>query len=191
MGITEAKKYLSQLHRRQGKPELWPDFLTGLPDKTTSIRKVNEAYPKLDRYVVSFIRIANIQPYLIKYGSGKHTEIVQWAAAILKTTMDNHKGFVGAFDTHDFVAICRRKDLDAFLSEAERVFGNKVKSFYSENDLRRKSILSFKGDNRQIEVGLMKLLSVSTGTEKNVPPEGLIPHLVKCLNRHEAERPLA
>jgi hypothetical protein len=183
MGIGEAKKYISQLHKKQGNPDFWPDFLTGLPDKTATIRKVNEVQPKLGRYSVTLLRIANVQPYLLKYGSRRHTEIIQWAAAILKTTMDRCGGFVGAYDTHDFIAVCGRKDSGEFLKEASRVFGKKIESFYTEEDLKKKNILSFKGEGRQVEVGIMELISVSA--EEAAPGESVIPQLIKRLNELE------
>ncbi len=183
MGIGEARKYISQLHRKQDNPDFWPDFLTGLPDKTATIRKVNEVQPRLGRYSVVLLRIANVQPYLLKYGSRRHTEIIQWAAAILKTTMDRWGGFVGAYDTHDFIAVCGKKDSEEFLKEAARVFGKKIKSFYTEEDLRKKNILSFPGEGGQVEVGIMELISVSA--EEAAPGESVIPQLIKRLNELE------
>lgn len=182
MGIIEAKKYINDLRKKQGDPSLWPDFLTGLPDKTTTIRKVNEVYPRLDRYAVSYIRIANVQPYLIKYGSARHMEIIQWAAAILKTTIDRYKGFMGVFETHDFVTICKKKDLKDFLEESTQLFNRKIKSFYSEEDIRKKSVISFIKEDRQISMGLMELLSVTTDDMTDtVPQDRLIPHLGRLI----------
>lgn len=183
VGISEAKKYISQLHKKQDNPDFRPDFLTGLPDKTATIRKVSEVQSRLGRYSVVLLRIANIQPYLLKYGPRRHTEIIQWAAAILRTTMDSWGGFVGAYDTHDFIAVCARKDSGEFLGEASRVFGKKVKSFYTEEDLRRKSIFSFKGEGRQVEVGIMEFISVSA--EEAAPGESIIPQLIKRINELE------
>jgi len=149
MGIAEAKKYIADLRRKQGDPAQWPDFLTGLPDKTVIVRKVNEVCSRLDRYAITYLRIGNIEPYLLKYGSERHMEIIQWAAAILKTTVDKYNGFLGAYDTHDFVTICRKKDVKAFLGEASDTFDKKIKSFYSEDDLKKKAVLSFKKDDLQ------------------------------------------
>jgi GGDEF domain-containing protein len=186
MGIIEAKKYINDLRKKQGDPSLWPDFLTGLPDKTTTIRKVNEAYTKLDRYAVSYIRIANVQPYVIKYGSARHMEIIQWAVAILKTTIDKYKGFMGVFDTHDFVTICKKKDLKGFIEESAQLFNRKIKGFYNDEDVRKKSVISFIKDDRQISMGLMELLSVTTGDmTEAVTQDRLIPHLGRLVTELE------
>jgi hypothetical protein len=40
MGLTEAKKYIQHLHKKQDNPYLWPDYLTGLPDKSAIIKKM-------------------------------------------------------------------------------------------------------------------------------------------------------
>jgi hypothetical protein len=187
VGLSEAKKYLTELHRRQNDLDLWPDFLTGLPGKTATIRKVNGAYPQMDRNAIVYTRVANIQPYLLKYGYHQHTLIIQWAAAILKTAMEKYKGFVGAFDTHDFIAIIRKKDASSFVSEATTLFERKMKSFYSDEDKKNKTVLSFEGNGGHIDMGLMTLLSVMTDDPTPVSAEKLIPDLRRRCNRLEKE----
>jgi GGDEF domain-containing protein len=177
MSINEAKKYISELHRKQKNPYLWPNFLTGLPDVGAIINKINEVYPKLSRYSISYIRIANIHPYLIKYGSGRHSEIIQWAAAILKTTADKHGAFVGAFGTHNFVAICKKKDAAEILSEASKTFQKKAKTFYSKEDIKKKTPLSFTREGRRINIGFMQFIASTIEGESEIPKENLLQHL--------------
>jgi len=161
MGIMEAKKYIEKLRKKQDNPYLWPDFLTGLPDKAAIIKKMEEAFPRLGRYSIAYVRIANIQPYLIKYGPDNHADIIQWAAAILKTTCDKCKNcFVGTLSTHDFIMICETKDLVRHMKEAGRVFKKKVESYYTKEDLKNKTILSFKRDGERVDIGLIRLVSV-------------------------------
>lgn len=161
MGIMEAKKYIEKLRKKQDNPYLWPDFLTGLPDKAAIIKKMEETFPRLGRYSIAYVRIANIQPYLIKYGPDNHADIIQWAAAILKTTCDKCKNcFVGTLSTHDFIMICETKDLVRHMKEAERVFKKKVESYYTKEDLKNKTILSFKRDGERVDIGLIRLVSV-------------------------------
>jgi len=161
MGIMEAKKYIEKLRKKQDNPYLWPDFLTGLPDKAAIIKKMEETFPRLGRYSIAYVRIANIQPYLIKYGPDNHADIIQWAAAILKTTCDKCKNcFVGTLSTHDFIMICETKDLVRHMKEAGRVFKKKVESYYTKEDLKNKTILSFKRDGERVDIGLIRLVSV-------------------------------
>jgi hypothetical protein len=47
MGLVEARKYIQDLHKRQSNPYLWPDYLTGLPDKAAIIKKMSEIRSKL------------------------------------------------------------------------------------------------------------------------------------------------
>src|SRR5574340_253924 len=126
MGLTEAKKYIQDLHKKQSNPFLWPDYLTGLPDKAAIIKKVDEVSPKLGDYSLVYVRIANIHPYLLKYGPEKHAEIIQWAAAILKTTAEKcPQSFVGTLNTHDFIATCRTKNMVKLFDEAREMFRKK------------------------------------------------------------------
>ena len=169
MALSDAKTYIQQLHKRQSDPFLWPDFLTGLPDKAAILRKLEEVYPKLGKTAVAYVRIANIQSYLIKYGPDHHADIIQWTAAILKTTADRCKsGFAGTLATHDFMIMCESREFQGIMKEASGLFQKQMRNYYSPKDLKNRTTLTFtkdKGEN--IKVGLMKLVSVVA--EKKLP----------------------
>src|SRR3990172_7253730 len=156
MGTAEARKYIQELRRKQENPYLWPDFLTGLPDKPAILKKLGEAFPKLGKYSIAYVRIANIHPYLIKYGPDRHADIIQWAAAILKTTADKQKGFVGAFSSHNFILVCAKGGAEAIIKEATELFNKKALAFYSDEDVKKGCVMSFMGDGKKIKVGFMK-----------------------------------
>jgi len=161
MSIVEAKKYIDELHKRQDNPYLWPDFLTGLPDKAAIIKKLDEIYPQLGHYSIVYIRIANIHPYLIKYGPDKHADIIQWAAAILKTNCDKFKGcFVATVSTHEFVVICQTSNITRYIKDVMKMFNKKVETYYAKEDQRNKTILSFTRNGEKVNIGLMKMVSV-------------------------------
>lgn len=186
MGLREAKRYIKELHKKQKNPYCWPDYLTGLPDKAAIIKKLESILPKLGRYTVSYVRIANIHPYLIKYGSSTHAEIIEWAAAILKTTADKCKGgFVGTITTHGFIVICDAKNIDPLLKEAADLFKRKTLSFYSKDDRKKKSIFSFIRDRKEINVGLMKLISVIADRRFNIKSSHLLHALGSACSRLE------
>ncbi len=169
MGIAEARKYIQQLHKRQGNPDLWPDFLTGLPDKAAIIKRLEEVYPNIGKYAVAYIRIANIHPYLIKYGPDKHAEVIQWAAAILKTTCDKcSKCFVGTVSTHDFVIMCETRNMIKHFREAARTFKKKMETFYTKEDLTSKTTLSFHRNGKRVNIGLMGIKAVIADKKLNI-----------------------
>lgn len=178
MGLTEAKKYIQELHKKQDDPYLWPDFLTGLPDRKAIIRKLEEFFPKLGKYSIAYVRISNIQPYLIKYGPDRHAEIIQWAAAILKTTCSKcPQCFVGALSTHDFVVMCKTDKLVKHIKEADRLFEKKIKAFYSAEDLKKKTTLSFRRGGEKVHIGLLKLTAVVAGEKPGVEKSLLLQHM--------------
>lgn len=181
MGIAEAKKYIQELHRKQDNPYLWPDYLTGLPDKAAIIKKLDEVFPKMGEYAVVYVRIANIHPYLIKYGPDRHAEVIQWAAAILKTSAQNcAKGFVGTLSTHDFIAICKAKNIPVLFREAGKLFSKKVATFYTQQDREKGTILSFnKPGGEIVRVGLMRLIAVIANTQLNTKKS----HLIKDMGK--------
>jgi len=162
MALSEAKKYIQQLHKRQSDPFLWPDFLTGLPDKSAILRKLEDVYPKLGRTSIAYVRISNIQSYLIKYGPDHHADIIQWTAAILKTSADRCKsGFAGTLGTHDFMVMCESREIQNLMREASGLFQKQMRNYYSSKDLKDQTTLAFtkdKGEN--IRIGLMKLVCV-------------------------------
>ena len=187
MGVTNAKKYIEELHKKQENPFLWPDFLTGLPDKAAIIKKLEDVFPRLGKLSISYVRIANIHPYLIKYGPDKHAEIIQWAAAILKTTCEKCKDcFVGTLSTHDFIIMCDRKNMIKHLREAGRIFNKKVESYYTKDDLRNKTVMSFNRSGERVNIGLMKLVAVVADRKLQIEKKHLIQNMGRVCEVLEA-----
>jgi len=176
MGISDAKKYIQQLHRRQSDPFLWPDFLTGLPDKVAIFKKLEEVYPKLGKISVAYVRISNIHSYLVKYGPNQHADIIQWTAAILKTTADRCKnGFAGTLGTHDFMVMCESREMPKLMDEAAQLFQKQMRNYYSSQDLKDRTTLSFTKDRgTDIRIGLMKLVYVIADKKLSVGRGDLI-----------------
>ncbi len=193
MGITEAKKYIQNLHKRQENPYLWPDFLTGLPDKAAIIKKLEEIYPDIGRYSVAYVRIANIHPYLIKYGPNRHAEIIQWAAAIIKTSCEKcSKCFVGTLNTHDFVVMCETKKMIKHFREAARIFRRKVETYYTREDLASKTTLSFSRNGEKINIGLMGLKAVIADRRLGIKKSHLLQDMGKaCESLERTEEDVA
>jgi GGDEF domain-containing protein len=187
MGLTAAKKYIDELHKKQNNPDLWPDYLTGLPDKASIIKKVDEFFPKLGEYSIVYFRIANVQPYLLKYGPDRHAEVVQWAAAILKTSSDNcQNGFIGTLNTHDFIGICSKRDMEKIVTRAREMFRKKIASFYSKDDLAKGIIISFdRNDGKKVECGLMKLNAVIADKKLRIKKNQLIRNMGRISDSSE------
>ena len=176
MGLTEAKKYIQDLRKKQSNPFLWPDYLTGLPEKSAIIKKMDEVFSKLGEHSVVYFRIDNIQPYLLKYGPAKHAEIIQWAAAILKTVSDKYpNSFVGTLTTHDFIAICETKNMVKLIDGAREIFRKKASTYYSKTDLAKGVTLSFdRNDGKKVNLGLMKFIAVVVNKKLRVKRSRLI-----------------
>jgi GGDEF domain-containing protein len=159
MGLKEAKRYINQLHRLQADPLSWPDYLTGLPGRKASLQMLRETLPKLGAWAVAYVRVANIYPYLFKYGPERHVELIEWAAAILKTEAQRYRGsFVGTMGTHDFLLLAKSRHIGQLLSSAAELFGRRTKSFYSPQDRRAGVLLSFQYQGAPMRVGLMQLI---------------------------------
>lgn len=176
MGIREAQKYINQHRKIQADPLNWPDFMTGLPDRAAVQQMIEKFYPKLKTHCISYICIENIQPYLVKYGSKNHVDIIQWAAGLLKTYADKYNGFVGILDTHNFVVICKKSDFDNLIKAASASFQKKVSEFYSDKDLKNGYVLSFSRDGEEVQMGLMDLKYRSTNG-MDIPKERILPEL--------------
>ncbi|MDA8083684.1 MAG: hypothetical protein M0024_08525 [Nitrospiraceae bacterium] len=187
MTIPEAKKYIQELRKRQDNPYLWPDYLTGLPDKAAIIRTLDAVYPKIGQYAVVYLRIANIHPYLIKYGPDKHAEIIQWAAAILKTACDQCPGcFVGTVSTHDFMIMCRTKNIAKHMKSALATFNRKMHSYYVKEDLKSRTTLSFSRNGDLVRVGLMRMVAVVADSRPRVDKSLLIREMGRACDQVES-----
>ncbi|MFC1769643.1 hypothetical protein ACFLZI_01145 [Nitrospirota bacterium] len=178
MGLTEARKYITALHKKQKDPLEWPDYITGLPDRNAIIQMAR----KKGIRTIAYIRIENINPYLAKYGTASHVEIIEWAAALLQTTAEKYNMFVGTLSKHDFVVIGAQKNLDAFLEESTTLFEKKARSFYNKKDLQKGSIMHFMNEGKEIRLGLMKLIYCTSKGIKNLKREEMILHLEKRCN---------
>ena len=176
MGLTEARKYITALRKKQKDPLQWPDYLTGLPDRHAIIQKAR----KKGIRTIAYIRIENINPYLAKYGTARHVEVIEWAAALLQTTAEKYKMFVGTLSKHDFVVIGAKKNLDAFLEESTTLFEKKALSFYNNTDQKKGSIMRFMNECKEIHLGLMKLIYCTSKGIKDLRREEMILHLEKC-----------
>lgn len=187
MGLTEARKYIADLRKKQNNPYLWPDYLTGLPDKSAILRKLEEIYPKMGSYSVAYVRISNIQSYLIKYGPNRHADIIQWAAAILETSADSAKnGFVGTLSTHDFIVICECRDIQKLMEQASALFSKRIADYYSKDDMKRQETLSFKkSDGKSVKIGLMKLACVVADKKLPVKKSDLIINMARVCDALE------
>lgn len=190
MGLIEARKYIQDLHKKQSNPYLWPDYLTGLPDKAAILKRIHELPPKLEEYSIAYIRIANIQPYLLYYGTDKHAEIIQWAAAILKTTADAcSNAFAGTFKTHDFIVICTSKNMVKLFDEAREIFRKKMTTYYSKQDLAKGMILSYdKEEGERVDFGLMKLIAVVADNRVRVKRNHLIRNMARLCDAIEGTK---
>lgn len=188
MGLSESRKYIQQLHKRQNDPFLWPDFLTGLPDKTAILRKLDEVYPRLGKVSVAYVRISNIQSFLIKYGPNHHADIIQWAAAAIKTTADGCKeGFAGTLSTHDFMVICESQKMQPLIREAARLFETGMRRYYSPKDLKSQTTLAFARDRgKDVKKGLMKLVSVVADRKLPVKRGDFILSMARACDAAEA-----
>lgn len=188
MGLSDARKYIADLRKRQSNPYLWPDYLTGLPDKAAILRKLEEIYPRIGKYSVAYVRISNIQSYLIKYGPNRHADIIQWAAAILKTSADSRKnGFTGTLSTHDFMVICDCHDMQKLMEQASALFSKRIVDYYSKIDMKKQETLSFKKSNgKTIRIGLMKLICVVADKKLPVKKSDLVINMARVCDALES-----
>lgn len=187
MSLSDARKYIAALRKKQNNPYLWPDYLTGLPDKSAILRKLEEIYPKMGNYSVAYVRISNIQSYLIKYGPNRHADIIQWAAAILKTSADSRKnGFAGTLSTHDFMVICECRDMQKLMEQASALFSKRIADYYSKDDMKKQETLSFKkSDGKSVKIGLMTLVCVVADKKLPVKKSDLIINMARVCDALE------
>lgn len=188
MGLKEAKAYIEKLHKLQDNPFNWPDYLTGLPDRSAVIKKIDEAFGKPGKFAISYAKITNVHPFIIKYGTSLHAEIIQWAAAILQTTCYRYKNaFVGAVGTHEFIVVSKVANTEELLNEANKLFVKKTKSYYRKGDLEKGYLLSFKRNGKEVFIGFMDLVSISMDDFSEIEKYDIVSHLAdRCSELEES-----
>lgn len=189
MSLAKAKDYIDHLHKRQANPYLWPDFLTGLPDKTAILHRLDRVYPRLGKWAVAYVRTANVNPFLLKYGTQKHAEIIQWAAAILKTTAMDHgrSNFVGVVNMHDFVVMAPTGQISNILKNASALYWRRTKTLYSREDIGKGRILAFQTDRTQVSIGFIQFIHVIADTNTGIPRSQFLPALQALCSQIETE----
>ncbi len=189
MSLQRARRYIEQLHRRQDNPYLWPDYLTGLPDQRAVVRKVSEVYPRIGRFAICYLRIANIEPYLMKYGYDNHSEIIQWAAAILKSVAsETGQTFVGKAGTHEFVVITRPSKTAEFIRKANTLLRRKLRHWLNEEDIKRGYIFTFTDVTGQVrKAGLLKFVCAYVDRPVEVEKLELLPYLKNLCRKAEMQ----
>ncbi len=190
--MPEANKYIKELHRKQSDPGNWPDYLTGLPGKSAILQELDKVYPRLGRYSVAYVRITNIYPYLIKYGYSHHADLIEWSAAILKTTAEglDEGSFVGTINTHDYIVISKQTAIDEILKRSQELFAKKANACFTPEDRKKGVILSFQADGKTMRVGLMKLIYATTDKKLNLPKIDILPYLAGLCSKMEQVSPV-
>lgn len=186
MRRAEVKKHIDELRKKQNDPYSWPDFLTGLPGKSAVIRMLDGVYAK-PGHAIAYVRIANIYPYLIRYGYENHAEIIEWAAAALKTASDTTPGsFAGTVGTHDFVLMAREKHIDGVLDRASAFFGRHAKRYYTPDDRQKGTVLCYQIAGKTMQVGLMRLIHFCVKGKPPVTKAELIAYLADMCSKLES-----
>lgn len=187
VGLPEVNKYIKDLRRKQNDPGNWPDYLTGLPGKSAILHELDKVYPKLGRYTVAYVRITNIYPYLIKYGYSHHADLIEWAAAILKTTAEalDESAFVGTVSAHDYIVISKPSKVDEILKQSQDLFSKKANACYTAEDRKKGVILAFETGGKLVSVGLMKLIHATTDKKINLTKIDILPYLSGLCSRME------
>lgn len=189
--MPEVNKYIKDLHKKQSDPVNWPDYLTGLPGKSAILQELDKIYPKLGRCAIAYVRITNIYPYLIKYGYSHHADLIEWSAAILKTTARSldEASFVGTIGTHDYIVISKQSAIDEILEKSQELFEKKARACYTPDDRKKGVILSFEAGGKTMRVGLMKLIFTATDKKINMPKIEILPYLSGLCSKLEKMGP--
>ena len=187
MGLPEVNKYIKDLRKKQSDPGNWPDYLTGLPGKSAILHELDKIYPKLGRHAVAYVRIANIYPYLIKYGYSHHADLIEWSAAILKTTAEglDESSFVGTINAHDYIIIAKQSAINEILEKSQELFAKKAHPCYTAEDRKKGVILSFEAGGKVMRVGLMKLIFAVKDKNTDVPRIEILPYLAGVCSKME------
>ena len=113
--------------------------LTGLPGNVQIQSELKKRITKQEEFSVLYFDLDNFKSYNDVYGFLKGDKIIQFTAdtIISEIHADENSGFVGHVGGDDFIAIVPYTDVEKLCQKIIATFEEKVKTFFSDEDLKK------------------------------------------------------
>ncbi len=133
-----------EIIRARSKRTLDANPLTKLPGNTSIITRIQELIEEKKDFALGYVDLNNFKAYNDKYGFARGDDVIRMVARILVNLVNQipKNTFVGHIGGDDFVFIVPPEDAKALAERIISFFDEIIPSFYDEEDLQAKRIVS-------------------------------------------------
>lgn len=160
--------------------------ISGLPGNDIITKKIQQEIDNQSNFSLLYIDLDNFKEFTEYHGLYKGSRVVLTLSSILHgiiTEQGNFEDFVGHVGGDDFVIILKNcQSTELIGNEIIKRFDEKIKEFYSEDDLKNKYIETYNRDGELEKIPIMGL-SIITITYKDFQENSIddvYKKLMKC-----------
>lgn len=144
---------------------------TGLPGNRAISRRVTGALMNQEEMVVVYGDLDNFKSYNDKYGFGKGDDIIKLTGEVIQEGLELTDGatFIGHVGGDDFIFLAPVKDIRMIADFIIYSFDKRVRSHYSEEDVKRGFIVSTDRQNHIRKFPIMTLSLAGVNLTEHEP----------------------
>lgn len=160
IGVVKTKKLLQKITEQQIMSARHSNPLSMLPGNVPIYEWIDDLLDRKQSFKLAYFDLNNFKPYNDIYGYTRGDEVILLLAEIIKENIDPDTDRLGHIGGDDFVTIFQSRDWEQRCQNMLARFGEAIKGFYSEQDLRNQGIYSY---DRRGENHFFSILSVAIG----------------------------
>lgn len=135
--VRDLLKLITELKIRNAR---YANPLTLLPGNVPINREIDMLLRQLIDFRVAYFDLNNFKPYNDSYGYSKGDQVIRLMGELLNHYAQGSNNFVGHIGGDDFVVIFRSADWQECCERIIAEFDDRVRAFYSPQDLQRAGI---------------------------------------------------
>lgn len=160
IGVVKTKKLLQKITEQQIMSARHSNPLSMLPGNVPIYEWIDDLLDRKQNFKLAYFDLNNFIPYNDIYGYTRGDEVILLLAEIIKENIDPDTDRLGHIGGDDFVTIFQSRDWEQRCQNMLARFGEAIKGFYNDQDLRNQGIYS---DDRRGENNFFSILSVAIG----------------------------
>lgn len=177
IGVLRTKKLLAKITEQKILSARYANPLSMLPGNVPIYEWIDYLLKRQTLFKVAYFDINFFKPYNDTYGYTYGDRVIVMLSNLLKQCVNAEIDRLGHIGGDDFIVIFQSGDWEKRCYEVLREFAEKVKHYYTDEDLKKGGIESY---DRRGEKDFFPLLSLSVGIVE--PDPGL------CQSHHDVAR---
>lgn len=159
-GVGSGHSLMAEITEMQIHAARYSNPLTQLPGNVPINEHIDELLRNDEGFVACYFDINHFKPFNDNYGYRKGDEVIQLLGSTLVENCSCEIDFVGHIGGDDFLVLFKSIDWEQRCQTIIKIFDNKIRRFFSPEDLLRNGMLA---ENRKGINTVMPLTSLSIG----------------------------